>query len=387
MRTLTFPFPICAPHSKFLSFPLKSIVPTTKYHQCRVSIKPPPPNFDFKTEFFSASRGAIEETHPELLDLADNGTLFLIKKTQFGPVPPWRSEFVEPEAIWLIGTTHLSLESAVDVERVIRAVRPENVVVELCRSRAGIMYTSDDSDLNQPLKSNMFSLSGTGFFGAVGRSINLGGQTALALRVLLALFSSKISSSANRPFGDEFRAARKAAEDIGAQIVLGDRPIEITLERAWTSLKWNEKMSLMVSVFSGITSSADLSTKALKESSSDDSNFQLYEKLSFSYPSLLQPLLHERDTFLAWSLKRSKAVNNCKQVVGIIGKGHMNGVIYSLVSDQGNLRFRDLAGKSPSGGLSGWVTTIFGNLVRDTIIGVLLWLLYEQLTSGLKLID
>lgn len=91
------------------------------------------------------------------------------------------------------------------------------------------MYTSDDSDLNQPLKSNMFSLSGNGFFDAVGRSINLGGQTALALRIVLALFSSKMSSSANRSFGDEFRAARKAAEDIGAQIVLGDRPIEITV--------------------------------------------------------------------------------------------------------------------------------------------------------------
>ncbi|XP_059304864.1 uncharacterized protein LOC132056601 isoform X1 [Lycium ferocissimum] len=379
MITLTSPFPIFAPH--------KNIIPRTKYHQCRVSIKPPPPNFDFKTEYFSASRDAIQESHPELLDLANNGTLFLIKKSQYGPVPSWRSEFVEPEAIWLIGTSHLSLESALDVERVIRTVRPENVVVELCRSRAGIMYTSDDSDLNQPLKSNMFSLSGTGFFGALGRSINLGGQTALALRVLLALFSSKMSSSANRPFGDEFRAARKAAEDIGAQIVLGDRPIEITLERAWTSLKWKEKTSLIVSVFSGITSTADLSTKELKESSSDDSNFQLYEKLSFTYPSLLQPLLHERDMFLAWSLKRSKAVNKSKQVVGIIGKGHMNGVIYSLVSDQGNLRFRDLAGKSPSGGLSGWVTTLFGNLVRDTIIGVLLWLLYEQITSGLKLID
>ncbi|XP_070053266.1 uncharacterized protein [Nicotiana tomentosiformis] len=385
MRILTSPFPIFAPHSNnFLSLPLKSFVPTTK---CRVSIKPPPPNFDFMTEFFSASRDAIEESHPELLDLADSGTLFLIKKSQYGPVPSWRSEFVEPEAIWLIGTNHLSLESAVDVERVIRAIRPENVVVELCRSRAGIMYISEDNDLNQPLKSNMFSLSGTGFFGAVGRSINLGGQTALALRVLLALFSSKMSAGVNRPFGDEFRAARKAAEDIGAQIVLGDRPIEITLERAWTSLKWNEKMNLMVSVFSGITSSAELSTKALKESNSDDSNFQLYEKLSFTYPSLLQPLLHERDTFLAWSLKRSKAVNKSKQVVGIIGKGHMNGVIYSLVSDQGNLRFRDLAGNKPSKQLSGWATTIFGNLLRDTAIGFLLWLLYEQITSGLKLID
>lgn len=30
-----------------------------------------------------------------------------------------------------------------------------------------------------------------------------GGQTALALRLLLAAFSSKISSDVNRPFGDE----------------------------------------------------------------------------------------------------------------------------------------------------------------------------------------
>lgn len=92
--------------------------------------------------------------------------------------------------------------------------------------RAGIMYTGD---VNQPLKSNMFSMSGNGFFGAVGRSINLGGQTALALRLLLAFFSSKLSSNVNRPFGDEFRAARKVSEEIGAQIVLGDRPIEITV--------------------------------------------------------------------------------------------------------------------------------------------------------------
>ena len=83
-----------------------------------------------------------------------------------------------------------------------------------------------------------------------------GGQTALALRLLLAAFSSKISSDINRPFGDEvvlevfyqmsvdlgrkttfdkaisvmqFRAARKASEEVGAQIVLGDRPIEITV--------------------------------------------------------------------------------------------------------------------------------------------------------------
>lgn len=81
------------------------------------------------------SRAKIAKTHPELLDLASNGSLVLIEKRQFGPVPSWRTEFVEPEAIWLVGTTHISQESAMEVERVVQAVKPENVVVELCRSR------------------------------------------------------------------------------------------------------------------------------------------------------------------------------------------------------------------------------------------------------------
>lgn len=374
---LKIPFPIFSnnPH----------ILTTKPTKPLKVSIKPPPPDFDFRSEILQESRATISRTYPELLDLANDGTLLLIEKKLFGPVPSWRTEFVEPEAIWLVGATHISSQSAAEVERVVRAVKPDNVVVELCRSRAGIMYISDEGEVGQQLRSSMFSLSGTGFFGAVGRSINLGGQTALALRLLLALFSSKISSDVNRPFGDEFRAARKVAEEIGAQIVLGDRPIEITLERAWNSLKWREKLSLVIAVVRGITSSSDISKNNFKASSTDDRTFQLYEQLSFSYPSLLQPLIHERDTYLAWSLKRSKAVNNGKRVVGVIGKGHMNGVIYALISDQGNLRFRDLAGRRSSGddGSNGFVAGLVKSLVRDTAIGILLWQLYEQIKGSL----
>ncbi|CAL5209561.1 unnamed protein product [Lathyrus oleraceus] len=348
----------------------------------KVSIKPPPPDFNYKLEISKESRAVIEESYPELLDLADNGSLVLVQKKRFGPVPSWRTEFVEPEYIWLIGTTHVSKESAMEVERVVKAVKPDNVVVELCRSRAGIMY-ADDDQLDKQLRSTMFSLSGTGFFGAIGRSINLGGQTALALRLLLAAFSSKISSDIDRPFGDEFRAARKVSEEIGAQIVLGDRPIEITLQRAWKALNWTQKLSLLRIVISGITSSSEISTNKLEKASSDDGTLQLYEQLSFSYPSLLPPLIHERDTYLAWSLKRSKAVNNCKRVVGVIGKGHMNGVIYSLLADTGDLRFRDLVGNNSSGGGSGgWIDGIVKSLVRDTVIGIVLWALYELINGG-----
>ena len=107
----------------------KSIKPS------KVSIKPPPPDFDFRSEILEESTATIAKTHPELLDLASNGKLVLIEKRLFGPVPSWRAEFVEPEAIWLVGTTHISRESAMEVERVVRAINPDNVVVELCRSR------------------------------------------------------------------------------------------------------------------------------------------------------------------------------------------------------------------------------------------------------------
>lgn len=47
------------------------------------------------------------------------------------------------------------------------------------------------------------------------------------------------------------------------------------------------------------------------------------------------PLISERDLYLAWSLKRSKAVNGARRVVGVVGKGHLRGVCYALTHDAG----------------------------------------------------
>lgn len=128
--------PISTPPN-FLSPPRPKIRPNTKAHiTCNASIKGPPPGYDFRSsEIFSKSRAVISEAHPELLDLADMGSLVLIKKHQFGPVPSWRAEFMEPDEIWLVGTTHIDKASSLHVDRVVRALRPDNVVVELCRSR------------------------------------------------------------------------------------------------------------------------------------------------------------------------------------------------------------------------------------------------------------
>uniref|UniRef100_A0A804LUJ2 TraB domain-containing protein n=2 Tax=Zea mays TaxID=4577 RepID=A0A804LUJ2_MAIZE len=378
-------------HIPFISSPRRAAAPAPPSNQMRsrpasmaagptpsaaaASLRPPPPCFDYRAAVLADTRAAAAG-NPALAGLIESGALVRVPRRRFGPVPAWRPpDFVEPEDVWILGTSHLSRDSVADVERVLRAVQPDNVVVELCRSRAGIMYASSDSSDEPLLKSNMFSLGGSKFFGAVSRSINLGGQSALALRLLLAVFSSKIASSANRPFGEEFRAARRVSEDIGAQLVLGDRPIEITLERAWKSLTWDQKAKLLISLFRGITSKTHT-----PDEKAAVSPYELYEKLSTSYPALLQPLIHERDMFLAWSLKRSKAVNKSRTVVGVVGKGHINGIVYALISDQGDLRFRDLVGRASS---DTWVSSLVKGLVRDTVIGLVLWALYEQLQAVL----
>ncbi|XP_011628414.1 uncharacterized protein LOC18447763 isoform X1 [Amborella trichopoda] len=355
-----------------------SIKPFFCASNSRVSITPPPLDFDYRAETFTDTIDTVSERYPELLDLVESGNLVLVKKMERGNG--------EPEMIWVIATSHVSVESVMGVSRLVKAVKPENVVVELCRSRAGIMYApmeSGEVKASPKMNANVFSLSGSSFFAAVNRSLNLGGQSTLAFRLLLAAFSTKISSDIGRPLGNEFRAARKASEEVGAQIVLGDRPIEITLGRAWGALNWREKLRLVGVLLRGINApSLGMSENTIEASDSDGNISQIYKDLSVLYPSLLQPLIHERDVYLAWSLKRSKAVKNTKSVVGVIGKSHMKGVIYALVSDQGSLRFRDLVGKRPSNP-NGWVNSLLKSLARDTVLGFIGWALYERLKSGL----
>ena len=55
--------------------------------------------------------------------------------------------------------------------------------------------------------------------------------------------------------GEEFRAAARAADRVGAQVVLGDRPIEVTLGRAWEALPGGKRGRLVSELLrAGLTS-------------------------------------------------------------------------------------------------------------------------------------
>eukprot|EP00469_Lotharella_globosa_P012620 CAMPEP_0167789064 /NCGR_PEP_ID=MMETSP0111_2-20121227/10446_1 /TAXON_ID=91324 /ORGANISM="Lotharella globosa, Strain CCCM811" /LENGTH=209 /DNA_ID=CAMNT_0007681127 /DNA_START=1 /DNA_END=630 /DNA_ORIENTATION=- len=142
-----------------------------------------------------------------------------------------------------------------------------------------------------------------------------------------------------RKSGIDFRAARKAANEVGAQLVLGDRPLEITLERAWELLTWKEKTDLFNLLKQGWQSSRSDDVEMLKTvdmalTKEGQDILQQYEEMLQEYiPTLLVPLIQERDIFLSLSMKSSMAVNGCKRVVGVVGRAHLDGVMQALSED------------------------------------------------------
>ena len=75
-----------------------------------------------------------------------------------------------------------------------------------------------------------------------------------------------------------------------------------------------------------------LTVQLLESMKRDDAISAFFQQLSTRYPELPSPLIHERDMYLAWSLKRSKAVNGARAVVGVVGRGHLRGIVFALTT-------------------------------------------------------
>lgn len=72
-------------------------------------------------------------------------------------------------------------------------------------------------------------------------------------------------------------------------------------------------------------------------------------------PTVAAPILHERDLYMAWTLKRSKAVNGASCVVGVMGAMHLRGVYYAILNDTSSCGSGDstyVSGNSSGGGVS-----------------------------------
>lgn len=145
--------------------------------------------------------------------------------------------------------------------------------------------------------------------------------------------------------GVETRAAYEAARGAGATVVLGDRPIQVTVRRLLNALSLPDKLKLLLLPAALLWAQVARGGIPKVEEADLDVDRVLAE-LGRLPTGLAGPLLHERDVYLAWSMRRSKAVNGAEVVVGVVGRAHMRGVCYALLNEfaTDGLQFRDLNG-------------------------------------------
>ncbi|KAK9284252.1 hypothetical protein L1049_023421 [Liquidambar formosana] len=210
--------------------------------------------------------------------------------------------------VYLIGTAHVSQESCREVQAVISFLKPQVVFLELCSSRVAVLTPQN---LKVPTMREM---------------VDMWKKKQNMFGILYSWFLAKVASKLEVFPGSEFRVAFEEAMKYGGKVILGDRPVQITLRRTWGKMPlWHKTKLLYSFLFQAVflPSPEDLN-KMLKEMDDIDMLTLVIQEMSKEFPTLMETLVHERDQYMSSTLLRVASEHS--SVVAVVGKGHLQGI-------------------------------------------------------------
>lgn len=215
-----------------------------------------------------------------------------------------RLTFDEKE-ITLIGTAHISRESADLVGRIIEEEKPDTVCVELCQSRYQSITQRkrwQDTDLVKAIKEKKAFL--------------------LLSNLMLAHFQKKIGNQLGIRPGEEIIRAIQTAEKFEAQIHLADRDIRTTLSRTWRLMGLWTKIKLFAQLVASIGDVSSIKEEDIEKLKKGDVLETVLSEIGESLPEIKRVLIDERDQYLASKVRTAPG----KKIVAVVGAGHVPGI-------------------------------------------------------------
>ncbi len=215
--------------------------------------------------------------------------------------------------IILIGTAHVSKQSAQLVEKTIHDESPDTVCVELCQTRLASIKDADrwrNMDIVKVIKEKKALL--------------------LFINLLLASFQKKMADKFGIKPGQEMLNAIDSAEKIDAQIIPSDREIQTTLSRVWRGMGFWEKIKLMVSMVFSFGASDEIEEDDIEKMKQEDILQSLLSDVKKTHPIIEKVLIDERDQFLAEKIRSAPG----EKIVAVVGAAHAPGIKRYLASDK-----------------------------------------------------
>jgi pheromone shutdown-related protein TraB len=211
----------------------------------------------------------------------------------------------EGKELILVGTAHVSRESADLVEAVIAAERPDAVCVELCKSRYEAIKQRDKwQEMN------------------IVKVIREKRTSVLLFQLLLASFQKKIAEKFGITPGEEMIRAVAKAEEVGAEVVLADREIRVTLLRAWRKMGFWTKIRVLPEMIVSLFYTEDITEEEIEKLKQQDVLEVALQTFGEKLPSLKTTLIDERDEYLSHTISHAAG----KKIVAIVGAGHIPGI-------------------------------------------------------------
>ena len=216
---------------------------------------------------------------------------------------------LDSREIILIGTAHISRESADLVDRVITEEKPDVVCVELCKARFEAIQQKDkwqEMDIVKVIREN---------------------RTALLLSQLLMMsLQKKIAERFNINPGEDMLRAISRAEESGAEVVLADREIRVTLLRTWRMMGLWTKMKFLSDMILSLFIGEDIAEENIEELKQHDVLDLALKSIGEKLPELKTTLIDERDQFLACSIRNSQG----RKIIAVVGAGHIPGIMENI---------------------------------------------------------
>ncbi|WP_075878734.1 TraB/GumN family protein [Vreelandella massiliensis] len=208
----------------------------------------------------------------------------------------------------LLGTAHVSSESADDVRQLIDTGEFDAVAIELCDARHHSMANPDAMG-----EQDLFQVFKEGKAGMVAASLALGA------------FQQRLAEQSGIQPGAEMRAAVDEAKRRDLPLLLVDRDVGITLKRIYRNVPWWQRFSLFSGLMGSVLSRQSVSQEEIEKLKEGDILEATFSEFAAESEALYTPLIRERDRYMALRLAEEAPPGRYQHVLVVLGAGHLKG--------------------------------------------------------------
>jgi len=220
-----------------------------------------------------------------------------------------RTVTVDGTPITLLGTAHVSRSSAEQVAAELDSKAYQAVAIELCPSRFDALNNPDrlaELDLMQVVRQGKASM--------------------VMANLAMAAYQQRLGEQLDIEPGAEMRMAVDQARKHDLPVVLIDREIGVTLKRTASNLSWWQRAVLFSGLMTSLVSREEVSEEDIEHLKEGDVLETTFAEFAHDRQDLYQPLIAERDRYMAAKLREAAAHHPGRPVLAVVGAGHLDGI-------------------------------------------------------------